>query len=852
MIIRIIFGIMFVVVALAAASLLFGVLAIDRSLAIYEGKVEAEGLKRPVEIYRDSFAIAHIYGENDEDCYFGLGYGQAQERMFQMDFSRRVGRGRLAEILGAEALIIDKWARTIGFARIGGEMRKHMSPETKKLLEAYTAGVNAYIAESRGRYGFEFDALSYKPEPWTVEDCFVIGRLMSWEMNFSFWTDATFSDIALKLNDEQLASLMPTYPPYAPTTLEGSLPKSPVRPLTPKPVTDTVRDTLRLPADTLENISMLSWRRELAAAFNRYGIGLAGGGTNAFAVSPRRSASRGALIENDLHLAIRTPARFYLAHLESKEGLSCAGFTVPGVPIFTSGRNRDVAWGVTNGMIDEFDYVILTPEKNGEGYKTANGTKYVTTSVEQIPVRQKDGTLMNLPVTIRTSDFGPLISDFSTFGLAKKFMNDSLQVVGIGLQTALGRNKQVAMLWNGSYTTGDEVGAFLKLTKARTANAGVMAEFATPCLNLVTADARGNIAYQLIGRIPRRSGNEERLLLPRHSDDSDGVWQGFVTTTTLPHTANPAAGFIISANNPSTRDRAIPHSMNWEPPARAERIEQLLRPNAKLGVNEMNKFATDYVSLFDRDVLLPPLLRVVRPTSDTMVQYGRLVDEALDYIENWDGAQRSEDVATTILQVYMIRLFVHAVMDELEPALFSEFVYVNNVPTRAIANLLDDEWNILWDDVRTPDREERDTIIRRAFFDAVKYCESLLGNDLRRWNWGRLHTLTYKHPFADASKEVAAIGNIDQGAAAGSLTTVVQSSYSFWQPFRMLIAPSMRFIADMSTNDLRVIQPTGNSGNLFNPHYRDMARMFYENKLISISLGAPNSSWKKLHLIPIR
>src|SRR5688572_28639455 len=177
--------------------LLLGVLTVDRSLPVYEGELEAPGLRQQMEIYRDSFGISHIYGATEADCYYGLGYAQAQERLFQMDFTRRIGRGRLSEVLGPDALMIDTWARTIGFSRIASEMVKKMSPQTKSILTAYANGVNACIAACDGRYAFEFDALAYEPEPWTVEDCLVIARLMSWELNFSFWHDAAFSDIAL-------------------------------------------------------------------------------------------------------------------------------------------------------------------------------------------------------------------------------------------------------------------------------------------------------------------------------------------------------------------------------------------------------------------------------------------------------------------------------------------------------------------------------------------------------------------------------------------------------------------------------------------------------------------------------
>jgi penicillin amidase len=848
MIVRFISGIVFLIVVFIAAAFLFGWYVKDRALPRYEGEAQASGLKHPVNIYRDSFAVAHIEAATDEDAYYGLGYVHAQERMFQMDFVRRLGKGRLAEVLGEKALILDKWSRTIGFARIAEEMWKSASADTKKFMLSYSRGVNAFLASNGNKLGFEFDALHYTPDEWKPTDCMIIGRLLSWEMNFSYWNDAAFGDISLAVSRERLHEIMPGYD--GPTVLEGNVPPRPIVHFTP-PV-DTLHDTSAVKKDSLAGAFFRSQKSIMKALADIGGIYGMGGGSNAIAISPHHSATGGALLENDLHLAVGAPSRFYLAHLRSQEGLNVSGITVPGLPVILAGRNEKLAWGITNGMIDECDYFILK-SKEGE-YETPSGTKYFSTIAENIAVRglTPEGGFTYVPLQIRISDFGPVMSDISTFEMAKVFMSSPNKPVAPKANTVLGKNTVVTLMWNGFRTTGDEVGTFFRLHHAASAlDLSPTNEFATPCLSLCLADKAGNISYHLMGRVPHRLGNEESILLPRKAENAQDSWQEPITSASLPSLFNPSEGFIVSANNPSTINRTVPHSNNWEPPARAERVRQLLKTYSKVDVNRLRQIITDVSSPFEKLVLVPNILRVMRGKGDS-VKYDRLTEEALEYLENWDGRQSEIDVSTTILNVFFARLMTDALSDELGEDLLGEFDYINNVPARTMMRLLRDEDNILWDDIRSPQRENRDTIIKYAFKESIVKLKAMLGADSRKWNWGRVHSLTYRHPFSAFSSQVAKLGDIRSGYAPGGLTTVTQSSYSFWKPFEPRVGPAMREISDMKTDVFSVVLPTGNSGNMFSPHYGDMAQMFKQGELYSFSLKERGASWKLFKLIPAK
>jgi len=847
MIIRFTIGLIFTALLLVGGLLLFGKHVKDRALPQYEGEIKIAGLKNPIEIYRDSFAIAHISAPTDEDAYYALGYAQAQERLFQMDFTRRIGRGLLSEVLGEKSLVIDKWARTLGFSSIAYYMWQHASAETKKYITAFSNGVNEFITTHHGKLGMEFDALSYEPELWKPTDCMIIGRLLSWEMNFSYWTDAAFSDIALAIDSVHLASLYPGYPSDAPTVLEGY---NYSRPVIAKPVQDSL-----VKKDSANLSEFYRGQREIHSALESISSmqGL-GGGSNAMVITGKRTTSGGAMLENDMHLAISQPSRWYLVHLESKTGLNVAGYTVPGIPLVLSGRNLTLSWGLTNGMIDECDYFILKSDSSGTGYYTPSGIKPITTITEHIPVRTFDGSGMNdEKITVKLTDNGPVVSDLNTFEVGRKFVSDKKTTRLVPKdETVIGTHPLIALQWNGNFALTDELGCFFKLHHAKniTDAKNSMSEFATPCLNLVIAEAKtGGVSYQMIGRLPIRNGSEERAMLPRYAENAFDAWQGFATN--LPYSASPVSGYFVSANNPASAYRPLPQSENWEPPGRAERLVQLCEATKKIDLPKMRQIMTDTASPFEKNDLASHLIRIYRSINpDTTHKNDILFNAALDYIENWDGTQGRYDISTTIVNAFFLRLITNALSDELGTERLAELAYLNNIPPRIIAHLLKEPDNIWWDDVRTPQRETRDDIIKKSFEEAIEYLKIKLGSDIRTWNWGRMHWLIYKHPFADESKEIAALGNIDIGYAPGGLTTVIQSSYGFWNPFVMRVGPSMRSVADMKTDVLYCALPTGNSGNIFSPHYRDMTALFQRGELIEVSLTKIDPAWKKLTLVP--
>jgi penicillin amidase len=905
-------GLAYILLLLIVGLWLVGTHFMAATVPVYTGTSKVRSLSGNVTIDRDEYAVPHIHASTEHDAYVGLGYATAQDRLFQMEFFRRIGEGRMSELFGHKTLTIDAWSRTIGFWRIANELWIKASPATRAILTAYTDGINGYIDSRPSSFGFGFDALKLQPQHWRPQECFLMARLMSWEMNFSYFTDAAFSDIALSLDSAHLRSLFPNYPDDGATTIDGIAPR-PVLPFSslplarkdtshlhaapaPQPKPQRSIGQRQMPADVMAILQSVSYE-----LLQFGGIPAPGGGSNSFVVGPGKSLSKSAILENDTHLDLHSPASWYLAHISSDDGLNVAGFSVPGLPIFISGRNESVAWGVTNAMADESDFFI-------ERHDSTHTPKF-TFIRDSILV--KDSLNYNgpswVPLLIRMTVHGPVVTDLAPFRVAGEFQS-SLAIRDRDT-SVFSSDRVVSLMWNGEYALGDEAGGYIQLAGAKNVQQArsLLKDYATPCLNMCLADRTGTIAYQYAGRMPRRNGSEERVLLTRDGANPNDQWTGFISLPGLPSIVNPPRGYLVSANNPPLRSRPIPFSNNWEPSSRADRLSTLLDTARFIDTNWVRNVTTDVLSPYATQRVMPYLLALYPEASykaasadstsiyqldsmriywseDSLRRHTQVTDsvlrsvlladslriqrmhperdtvhlrptdpftaQVLTYLRNWDGGMRTEEIAPTIYSVFLTQLVRNTYFDELGPAHYSEFVFLNNVPLRALLRILPDSNNLWWDDTRTHGVEHRDSIIMKSFRESLRILARTFGRDMRLWQWGRLHTLTFDHVFASQGPLLAHLVNVDAGAMPGDPTTVLQGGYSFASPFSMHVGPSMRMIADMQSNELLAILPTGNSEAMFGDHYKDMLDLYKSGRLLHVPLSGSSTAWKRFELVP--
>ena len=761
------------------------------------GEIVLSGLHNPVTVYRDRNGIPHIMAENEDDLYFAQGFVTAQDRFFQMDIARRYGQGRLAEVVGSVARPLDVLMRTIGISDLADSLFPRLDSLSRRFLRAYANGVNAYLAHNAGALPVEFDVLQYTPEPWRPQHSVIISRLMGWELNLSWWLDPVFSDIVARLGPEKAFKIFPglpadlVKPAVAPAVLSQTM----------KPISEAV--------DGLRKV---------------FGATGASFGSNAWVISGSRSDAGASILANDTHLLLMQPARWYIVHMNAP-GINVAGFSIPGAPGVVIGHNNDIAWGMTNLMNDDADFYVehVFPDSTYE-FKG----KRLRLSVRLDTILVKDS--LPYPLVIRRTGHGPLISSvYSSDYLAGRKP----------------RATALSLKWTG-YEFSNEFLAFYRVNRARTWEefTAALRTFGLPAQNFVFTDRAGNIGLISAGNLPRRS--TRTALFPTPGWTGTNEWRGRVPFERLPRVFNPDRGFIASANYKPEPEPPYFISDLWEPPSRVRRIEELLSNLPALTVRDFQIFQQDQYSRFATEVT-PYIVDAVFTQKNRSVPATR----AMNILARWDGKMYPGSNAAAIFNVTVQHILKRTLLDELGPRLLYQYLFLPTFALRSLPRLLSDTTTTWFDDTRTATIETRDDILRRSFALALNDLLDRFGPDMDRWKWGKLHTLTMKHPLGEVAA-LAPVLNIGPLETGGHGTTVNNGSYSLNEPYNMTIGPSMRFIIDMSSPDsCMVILPTGQSGHPMHEHYADQTNLWLDGVYITLESN-PDSvrrrGWDKLVL----
>jgi penicillin amidase len=507
------------VLALAAGAYLY----LRSSLPQTEGSLAVAGLRHPLRILRDADGVPLIIARDGADAAFGLGFVHAQDRLFQMELMRRTGAGRLAEIFGRKALPIDREMRVLGLYRAAAAEIPSLSPQTRTVLAAYAAGVNAELAARRGAWPPEFLLLGFAPRPWRVADSLVWGKLMALLLEGDYRGELLRAQLARTIPPADLAVLYPRYPRQAPTTLARMRP---------------IYRTLAL--------------RRLYAALPA----LAGPqrASNNWVVDGHHSASGKPLLANDPHLDFAAPGVWYLARLKTpRHGI--AGATAPGSPFVVIGHNERIAWGFTSTGSDVEDLYVekLDPADPGR-YLTPQGSAPFRVRREVIRVKGAPP----IAITIRATRHGPVLSDVLPPGVARP---------GYVLALATTFLRPGDRSADGLYGI-DRAGDWQEFRAA-------LKHFVGPQQNIVYAGSGGTIGFIAPGLVPIRKNGDGWLPEPGWSGQYD--WTGFIPFAGLPQATNPPSGHFVSANNkivPASYPYFLGH--DWDLPDRALRIAALL------------------------------------------------------------------------------------------------------------------------------------------------------------------------------------------------------------------------------------------------------------------------------------
>ena len=814
-----------VVIAVAALTGIVGAITI-RALPQQDGAIQVPGLASSVTVIRDANGIVNIYADSPADLFAAQGYVHAQERLWQMEVWRHISSGRLSELFGKSTLDQDKFIRTLGWRQAAERDFAALSEGPRAALDAYAQGVNAFIEEHEGSLGMAFVVTGmrngtggiggYELEPWTALDSLAWQKVQAWQLGGNFDTEVFRMLADEHLGDPALTDQL--FPAYWDTM--------PV--ITPSDAAATSR-AATAPVSHVAGptgAAATAWR-DVAALGGRVmaTAGLDGGGgiavdhqvgSNNWVIGPSMSESGGALLANDPHLGISMPSVWFMNGLHCRTvdaecPFDASGVTFPGVPGIVLGHNGRIAWGATNADPDVQDLFVETIDPgNTDNYLFAGESIPFGVRTETIKVAGGE----DVEITIRETRHGPILND----------VDDRLADAPL-----------MALRWT---ATAEIDGTFEAIFALQTASTfeefrQALAAYGSPSQNFVYADVDGHIGYVLPGRIPIRADGADRGARPRSGSDGAHEWSGYIPFEQLPAQLDPAAGYIVTANNAAV-DAGYPYfvASEWDPGYRAARIIELLEESdGRLSVEEMAAIQND-MRIGRAERVMSHLEGIEAATPD-----GSAV---LDAIRSWDGLAAADSVGASAYCAFEYRLLRGLFDDELGD-LAREYVGGSS-SWQAMITLLDDPRSDWWNDTTTTGRKENAPDVLAAALDAAGADLRGAYGDPKDWTWGRVHEATFREQTLGTSG-VGPLewyfnkGPVAVGGAAGAVdNTYYRPDRTYPNPydpefepvgfdglFDVTNLPSYRLLVDMSDTDgARIVQTTGQSGNPFDSHYGDL------------------------------
>ncbi len=813
------------IIAGLALVLLAGWLVLTRmSFPRTSGTVRLDGISAPVTIIRDRNGVPHIYARTTKDLFFAEGYVHAQDRYWQMEFCRRIGEGRLSELFGESQLQTDIFLRTLGIARVASLEYRQTDPETKGQLDAYAAGVNAYIMHrSPARLGLEFAILNLtgvktKIEPWSPVNTLEWAKMMALSEEGNWDDDVFMSRIVQSIGTRIFSSF---YTPY--------------RKEMPFAVSD----------------AELGREAKTTARPFRFFGGDSDTGSNGWAISGSRTSSGKPILANDMHLDQQLPGTWYEVGLHgvAEDGTvgrtdACPydlfGYSLPGAPGVVVGHNDRIAWGFMDLHGDVQDLYIekINPE-DPDQYMVDGEWRDMDIVYEEIKVKKAKEPYR---LRVRLTRHGPIISDHGGQTDLAAFRQDPAEAFPESTELSA-----VSLQWY-PLQPSSTLKAVLSLNRAQNYQEfrAAMSGWTAPSLNCVYADVDGNIAYQCIGRIPMREKGFGEALIPGWVSSFE--WKGFIPFTELPSSLNPAKGYVVSANNPpagGAYKHFIGSEMDYGYRARriAEMIESAKNP---ITVDDVKAMHADNLNYFALELCaalkgldLSPTALEKRITEDRNRDFTdkqksefakkqseeiKRMTEARDELLAWDGRMDGDSRPAAMYAYFWSQLVAEIFHDQYPEKDWP--MKASAHAENAVHYLLADPGNGFWDDITTPEeREDRNVMLVRAFRRGYQALVEKWGDNRKKWRWDKLHTITFVHPTLGKSGigPIEKLFNRGPYPVSGGATQVNAEAWDRKKPFEVLHIPSMREIVPMDNlSDALTILPAGQSGHPFNRHYADM------------------------------
>lgn len=733
--------------------------ALNKVVPQVEGELLIKGLAKEVKVYRDEKGIPHIEAEDELDMYMALGYIHASERLFQLDLYRRAARGQLAEVLGPDLLQRDQLSRTLLFeSPLDHPERVPLSAKASRTMKAYLKGLNAFI--KTGLLPFEFTLLGYVPREFELRDVYAFTGYMAFLFGNAPKQDPLLQKFT-KIFDAETVGLMGNEKSMVPNEAVTGFPIN-LEPL----------------------------------YFSKHLILPPVDGSNAWVLSPKKTASGKALLANDPHVGISQPGLWFEAHLKSP-GFEIYGHFLPLIPYAAIGHNEKKAWGLTISYIDDMDFYEEKVDLN-KGLITYLGeSRALVKKTHFIKVKGKpDQEFISW-----LGPHGPLLGSRFEKDLSKP---------------------EYALQWTYHHKDNRPIEAFYSLSYAENMDEMRLATTlgTAPGLNIVYADAEGNIAWWMYGAIPERPrGMGGDRVYPGESGEFD--WLGHFDVDQKPQMENPPSGIIVSANGrpPGASQKVKGY---WQPQDRAVTIYEALAKKEKWTSSEVSKLQGSNFNLKARPYA-SSLINSLKGRLKTKIE-----KEAAQFLEDWDGKSEVDSVGAYLYHE-LTNTLMRELFDELSDKDFNKYCKIN-ASWRSLYRFSEIPEHIIWDLKKTPTVESMEDVVLLSFKKVVNKLQRKWGASVKSWSWGRAHQVSFSHPLGSKGGVLGTLLNLGPYPVAGSYNSINNfRKLGCENGFSVKAGPSTRVVVDFgdTKNSLGGL-PLGISAHRKSPYFSNERKDFLQ------------------------
>lgn len=753
---------------------------LNSTLPVRSGELTLKGLTNPVSIQYDKWGIPHIFSDEDLDGFRALGFVHGQDRLFQMDLLRRVGKGELSALIGEKAIKVDRSFRTFGTHIVGKQRAQDLKqnhPHIAAKIEAYYSGVNQAIDTLATP--IEYTLLGAQPEHFQLEDVYGISAYMAHSFLSGLTTDPLLTAIQQKVTPEHFAELVLDWP-------ESKYVE----------VNDSAAEQTSQNQIAQENLLALADAGQTLSEALPFGTVH---GSNGWAVKSSKISGELPLFANDPHMQFSVPAVWYEAQLTTKNR-NIYGHFAAGVPFPLLMRSENRIHGLTMLQSDDADIISFKVNDEDENQILVEGQwETIQTRQESIPVKGREDQVF----TVKTTSMGPIVNDLMDTDAQERF-------VFYWLFTHE-NNRIITMMHNTM-----EADRLAEMEAALSAHV-------SPGLNVIYADKQDNIAMWATGRFIKRQGNHSGKLVINGSEPNS-LPLGYYDFSHNPKLVNPASGYVFSTNNPyPNSDPSFKHTGYYSPIYREIIADEALRNEDQWTVEKMKVLQTTSENSRWSNIK-PYLLNALKVQSLTNIQA-----EALEYLTRWDGEYHGQSVAASVFERFYFYVFQELYLDEVGEELLPKFIK-NGISDNSLYGLLQNPNARWWDRVNTESTETQQDILRSAFELSVASLENELGDDPSQWQWHETAGLTHPHPLGKIWP-LNLLFNVGDFTVNGSKRALNNMIHTFTEDrIKITNGPSTRRIVDLA--DMKQgwnINPVGQSGRWLDEHYDSQSDLYHEN-----------------------